>query len=316
MRLLFIICSFLILPAVALADCEIRLLESCRIKTPEITLGDISVVKVADSNLKERLQGLVLADSPNIGQKRVISSYRVRSLLSQEGLEDVKVLGLHSTVNLESRAVSQQEIQDILDAWIAQQASSGADLDVRFLSLADGWELPLFEGMEIRVRDGQNLRSGMNSVVICAELDGRVLSTERCRLRASLSQEVPILVRDIARGESISEQDLQMKRMDLGDLAPNSLKNVDEIAGLVAKRNLKSGKPVSAQQIDQPVIIPKGSLVRVLIQNGNIRMSLAGARALRDGKRGEMISLSNPMNQKGPITAKVVRPGLALVELK
>ena len=76
---------------------------------------------------------------------------------------------------------------------------------------------------------------------------------------------------------------------------------------------LRPHLPIRASQIRRPLLVPKGSLVTVLLQLKYMRLTIQG-RALEEGSRGEVIRIKNSQSKQvveatviGPSKVRVVR---------
>ncbi len=119
--------------------------------------------------------------------------------------------------------------------------------------------------------------------------------------------EVPVPVRRIMRGETITERDIEMIDMRAASLAGQSIVDPSMLIGLSAKRTLRTGAPVASNSIEPPVLIKKGSLVTVRAWSANMVLT-ARAKAMQSGGMNDVVRVMN-MHSNRVIEAVVTGPG-------
>lgn len=119
--------------------------------------------------------------------------------------------------------------------------------------------------------------------------------------------EVPVPVRRIMRGETITERDIEIIDMRAGGLAGQSIVDPSILIGQAAKRTLRTGVPVASNSIEPPVLIKKGSLVTVRARSTNMVLT-ARAKAMQSGGMNDVIRVMN-MHSNRVIEAVVIGPG-------
>ncbi len=114
-------------------------------------------------------------------------------------------------------------------------------------------------------------------------------------------------VRNIARGDIISADDLATKTVPNGNLFSGVADSVDQLAGKQARRFLRLGQPVRIDDVRAPILVTKGSTVTMTFHAPGITLTAVG-KAMSEGGRGEMVTVLNPVSYR-QITATVTGPG-------
>ena len=83
-----------------------------------------------------------------------------------------------------------------------------------------------------------------------------------------------------------------------------------------ARRSIKQGAVLTAKDLTPRTLVERGSFNRIIILNGKVKMVVSGAQALENGREGEFILFTNPLNKYDRLKAKVMRSGLAMIKLK
>lgn len=107
--------------------------------------------------------------------------------------------------------------------------------------------------------------------------------------------QVLVLVRDVARGDVISADDL-----DWADAAAARLRGIDQldaVAGMEARRSLRAGQPVLATDIRAPAVIRKGDPVKLVYATGGVRISVDGV-AQNEAAMGEGVRILNTYSRR------------------
>ena len=114
-------------------------------------------------------------------------------------------------------------------------------------------------------------------------------------------------VRNIARGDIISADDLATKTVPNGNLFSGVADSVDQLAGKQARRFLRLGQPVRIDDVRAQILVTKGSTVTMTFHAPGITLTAVGKAMSEDG-RGEMVTVLNPVSYR-QITATVTGPG-------
>lgn len=127
---------------------------------------------------------------------------------------------------------------------------------------------------------------------------------------------VPIATHRMRRGEVIRKGDIEMIDVRANNLRPGTIIYSDQLIGMAAKRVIRPRVPIRTSQIRRPLLVPKGSLVTILLQTSFMRLTVLG-RALDEGSKGEVVRVKNSHSKQmveatviGPGRVSVNRPGL------
>lgn len=294
----------------------IRLIDNIAVRAPLITLGEISSIETKDPVLKKHLINLVIEEVPRVGSSKVISSFRIKAILKREGISGVVVYGIQSTVMTETRKIFQKELKEIVLDWVQGKVDQGVEVDVEFIRLPHVWLVPYGDDLSIQIDSRGNIRLGGGvSLKVRALIGESIASSAYVRIKASYFREVPVMVRPLKRGGVLTKEYVEFRRADITRASGMEVKDGREVFSMVAKKDLRVGDLLSISDFEKPVLIERGSLNRLLVTNGAIKMSVIGAEALQHGKLGDLIIFSNPMNRKETLKARVMRKGLARIDL-
>jgi flagellar basal body P-ring formation protein FlgA len=94
-------------------------------------------------------------------------------------------------------------------------------------------------------------------------------------------------------------------------LQKNSILAAEDIIGLTPRRTLRPGVPISAADIQRPVMVSKGEIVIIALQTPQMLLSARG-QALTNGSKGDAIRVAN-IQSRQIVEAVVTGPGQVAV---
>jgi flagella basal body P-ring formation protein FlgA len=128
---------------------------------------------------------------------------------------------------------------------------------------------------------------------------------------ASTEIDVAVLKTDVARGELIAESDLEYKAIPQIRANASIVRAITDVAGMEARRALKAGELIRANDLKRPTLVAKGSTVTMLFDAPGMRLSAIG-RALAEGAEGDTITVLNPTSYR-KVEAVVIKAGTVRV---
>lgn len=120
---------------------------------------------------------------------------------------------------------------------------------------------------------------------------------------------VRILVpdRNIARGDVLSQADLIYETVAPVRASGGVATAMNQLAGKQARRFLRAGEPVLADDVRAPILVTKGSTVTMTFTAPGITLTAIG-KAMSEGGMGETVTVLNPVSYR-QISATVIGPG-------
>jgi flagella basal body P-ring formation protein FlgA len=117
---------------------------------------------------------------------------------------------------------------------------------------------------------------------------------------------IVVPARDIARGTTISQEDLATKTVD-GNVLSGTVTSANDIVGMQTRRLLHAGESVRLEDVRRPTLVAKGSTVTMIFEAPGITLTAAG-RAMSEGGLGETVTVQNPVSFR-QVSAVVMGPG-------
>jgi flagella basal body P-ring formation protein FlgA len=113
---------------------------------------------------------------------------------------------------------------------------------------------------------------------------------------ATSEGQVLILVRDVARGQVIAAADIEWADATTAR-ARADFPNGDAAVGMEARRQLKAGTPVLANDLKTPSVIRKGDPVKLVYSTGGVHLSVDGV-AQNEAALGEPVRVLNTYSKR------------------
>lgn len=109
--------------------------------------------------------------------------------------------------------------------------------------------------------------------------------------------EVLILIRDVARGQRLTEDDLDWADASSVRAVRNGPADMALAVGMETKRPLKAGQPLQGGDLKAPSVIRKGEPVRLVYARPGLRLSVEGL-AQNDAGKGESVRVLNSYSKR------------------
>ena len=307
----------ILLLASALLSVTITLPEKAQVRGNDVTLGEIAAIRGAEPADAERIQALALGYSPAPGYARVFTREQVASQLHTllpateftfAGAERCRVEAELELVRGSAiRTAADEALRALLTGRDATASSEGTVADL---------QVPKAEAkIELRAAaEHRDLRSGSWSIPVQVWVDGALYQTTYASYRVDLFETVPVLVRDVRRGEVVAVEAIAMNRVKLsGDIGGEPL-SASVIPGAMALRDLSIGTVLTSRDVKCPDLVKRGDVVQLSITKGGIT-ARSSAIAAQDGVLGARIRVTTSSDTKRELVAIVVGKNSVQVDL-
>jgi len=159
-------------------------------------------------------------------------------------------------------------------------------------ALADGVDAEVTLDPAVRMPDcGQPLqgrRTGSGTVEVSCPSGWRLYVP----VRVHRSQQVLVLARGVAAGETIGGDMLSVQRRDSSRIAGAALEEPADAVGRAARRTLMAGSVLTAGDLVAARLVRRGDTISLVSRQAGIEVRMAG-RALGDAGERERISVEN-----------------------
>src|SRR6185312_8995028 len=118
---------------------------------------------------------------------------------------------------------------------------------------------------------------------------------------------VVVPAHDIARGDTIGENDLTFATVDGDALMSGVPTKMEEVKGMQARRVLSAGRPFRADDVRRPVVVTRGQTVTMQFAAPGVELTAMG-RAMSEGGVGDTVTVQNPASYR-MVSGVVIAPG-------
>ena len=277
-------------------EIQVDVLASASVRGTTIRLGEIATLDCPDPTLARQLAAFEVGYSPAPGYSRFLGREQIASELAR----------VFPTLKVSVKGESGCRIEPLVEEITAERVDAtaraslaelfhGMDVELAPAAPLAGLRIPLGEGpavLRTALRD-KTLKAGSRAVPVEVVVDGAVYQTIWSTWNVKVWQALPVLARDIHRGEALAAAHFEARRVELGANQADEPLSIEVVLGALAIRELAAGSVVTEHDIERPRVLSKGDLVHLEVQRGAIRASTIVV-AQQDGRLGERIRVMQP----------------------
>lgn len=275
-----------------------------------------NVVRLGDlfSGLSAAQADIVVAHAPAPGDQVVFDQTRLTQVAAVHGVAWQPLPGGLSQVAV-SRAAEMVSTVVITRAIAEALRAHGmpADADVELTSAVRGVPVAFGSTNPVGVSDVMlDPRSGRFTATL--ELPAGDPRATRLRVAgfAHAMVEVPVVTRSLGRDVVISEADLDWQRVRADRLPAGAVTEASQVVGMAARRALRAGEPLRAQDLARPIAVSRNDLVTMVVRNSFMTLTSRG-HALEAGSVGDVVRVRNDRSNK-VVMARIIDNRTVVVE--
>lgn len=281
-----------------------------------IELGEIAVISGVEPGVIANLEAIDLGYAPSPGYTRLLFAEKIGQsvALAYPGL-DFTITG-SPTCKVEplTRTVEgSQLVQVARDA--VTTAARDARITASLLEAVADVKVPA-GSQEPVIRAALNqsqVTSGVQSVTVRIEVDGRPQATRQVQFRVQVWQTVDVLKRAVRAGDVITPDMIEQREVIVPGHQQGGALTRSMLVGAAAARNLEPGRAVLEIDVHRPLAIEAQASILVEVRSGSIR-ARAAAVALQGGAIGERIRI-RVVDSDHEMTAVIQSRSLVVVDL-
>lgn len=280
-----ILAIFLVTSSLGIAH-AVGLRGSVVIEAEMVRLGDLFTV---DGDLADT----VVATAPLPGRREIYGTMRLVSIAYQHKLQwSPQSRYDRVLVERSGRAIDRNEIEErVKEALIA--AGMPRDRKIVLATRRLSLYVPTGSTAPLRVQHAR-LQTGTSRFTAIVEVPTGPVSVQRIQVRgkALTMVDVPVLARQMRRGDVIGENDLVTVAMTTDALKRDTILDRDEIVGKTPRRLLRDGVPLRPNDLRRPVVVARGALVMLVVKTKHMLLTARG-RALHNAAKGDVVKVIN-----------------------
>jgi len=282
----------------ATAPVRITLHDEAIVEGPTIVLGDLASVSGGGS---ESLASIEINPSPVPGNSRNLTAALIEARIRNAGLEpesfEVRGPRVIKTTRMH-QVVGRARIEEELESHILLEMPWDPGLAIIELMVPDQ-EITLPPGT-VEIAWQTNPRYdylGLGAFKADILVDGERQRSVLCRATIEAYGEVAVAVDQITRGQLIGPSHIRMERQALSSLPQGAYRDAGDVYGLVARTTILPGQVITQRRVEQRTLVRRRQIVSVESRVGALVVTTE-ARAMSDGKAGDVIELMNTDSQQ------------------
>ena len=294
---------------------EINIKGQITVQGHQVYLGDIATFRPAGDRRVPQLRQVEVVTAPAPGNvfqlKRRFLTYKLTSAIGeQEGIH----LKVPATLRVHRSAqfVSRSRLEEIFREFVLEDSPWSPD-KVRFerIQAPQGIALPEGELSWKVMGRGSRRHSGNIPAVVYFYVDGKEIRKVPVSGRVSITQAIVRAAGRIRSGQIIGHEDVVLAENGHHKIHEDVFSRIDAVIGKKARRNIRSGQPITGRMIEDPPMVKKGNRVLLKAENAYIKVTALG-KVLQDGHIGDEVRVLNTTSGK-EVLAVVEGPGLVRV---
>ena len=145
-----------------------------------------------------------------------------------------------------------------------------------------------------RLRVAQSARggAGVQSFLIVAHVGAKEEARFWVKAEVRVYDQVVVAARPIGRQETLSAKDLRLERREITSRTAQFFTRLDDVAGKQSTRSIQSDDVITANAIERPTLLKRGSPITLVFDSGSLRVETQGV-AEEGGRMGDLIQVKN-----------------------
>jgi flagella basal body P-ring formation protein FlgA len=291
---------------------------TAQIEAEQILLGKIARIEGSDPDLVQRLRGVVVGRSPLPGRTRTIDGGVVSRRLKQNKIDpDQLALNIPPRIKIQRRfiEIKRDKIQSLVADYISRNIINDLD-DARIQEIQVNEDLKLPVGrITYRIEPSRNNeRMGKIPVNVNFEVNGKFYKRAWAVAVVEIFTDVVVTKRPLGRHKPITEDDIEIHRMDLSRLPSDVITDPAAILGQRTRRAIGSSTVLRANLVEFPPVLKRGDVVVIIAETAGLKITTLG-QAKKKGRLGDRIPVVN-FDSRKVLYARVLDSNTVKVELK
>ena len=300
----------------AAAATRIHVSTMTQIDGAQILLGKIAKIEGNDPLLLKRINGVVIGRSPLPGRRREIEPSLIKRRLKQNKIDpDQLVLQIPAQVFVERSfiEISRDKIKFLVSEYISNNLINNlSDARIKDIRVSENLKLPGGRITYTVKPPRSNDMAGKIPFTVNFEVNGKFYKRVWATATVEIFTNVVVTKKPLGRHKPITEDDIEMKKMDLAKLPSNVITDPELILGQRTRRAIGSHTVLRSNLVEFPPLLKRGDVVMILAETGGIKITALG-QVKKKGRLGERIPVMN-FDSKKVLYARVLDSNTVKVE--
>lgn len=271
-----------------------------RIKPEATVRGETMTLADFVENAPEKWANIPVGQAPRPGRASSVEISWLKTRALDAGRGETFIFPPSVTVNRPGRTITREEIEN--EIMTAALNRYGRDMNLAFESVNLPPQVPEGEtAYSVRLPRGNFPTK--TTIWVDVTVDGKIEGRASARVESKPDENAlsVVLVRPVKKGDLLRREDLALAP---GRERPGAVSDIEDAMGKVALRSFAAGASLQEDQLGEPTLVEKGSVVRLVAKIGRVTATTAG-RAVQSGAAGDMVGVENLTS--GQIVHGIVR---------
>lgn len=301
---------------VAAAGIKISVSPSTMLDGDSVYLGKIAEIEGGDPLLVDRLKSLYIGRAPLPGNTLEFEASDLDRRLKQNGFDPADlVLQIPPKVVVKRSVIvmSREKMKALVSDYITRNLLVDLpDARIKDIRVAEEIELP--DGrITYTVSPTRNAESmGIIQFTINFDVNGKSYKRVWAAATVEVFSDVVVTKKPLGRYKPITEDDIEVQRMDLANLPSDVLSDPETVLGKRTKRAIAAQTVLRPDLIEFPPLVKRGDVVVIIAETKGLKVTALG-EVKKKGRIGERIPVTN-YDSKKIIYARVVDANTVKVE--
>ena len=296
---------------------QVDVAKMSQIDGERILLGQIAKIEGNDPQLIARLSGLVIGRSPLPGKTREIEANLVKRRLKQYRI-NLDQLALHIPspvlITRSSIEITQEKIIALVSDYISKNLINNVpDARVKEIRVAEGVTLPGGRISYSVKPSGRSVMVGKVPFTVNFDINGKFYKRIWATAKIEVFSNVVVTKKPLGRHKPITEDDIEIQKMDLAELPSNVITDAELVLGQRTRRAIGSKTVLRSNLIEFPPLVKRGDVVVIIAESAGLKITALG-QVKKKGRLGDRIPVIN-FDSKKVLYARVVDSNTVKVDL-
>ncbi|WP_110954133.1 flagellar basal body P-ring formation chaperone FlgA [Anaerosinus massiliensis] len=286
---------------------EVNTYDTVEIVGPDILLGDIAVISGDNLDRVAALKSLKIGNAASPGNSVVFTNELLGMRLSAAGGDYTDItwqIKQPVIVTTKAQSISADMLIAFAEDYIKEQIGTAKIFHIDHMSIPNAVIAP--DGnLSFRVDLPYGIRyNAPTNAIVNIYINDYLYNKSNIRFKVRSYEKVVVINRTLPRKYILTKEDVRLENSDTSKLEPGYITDIDQVIGLVTKRVLQDGTPLSKNMLEKPVIIKRMAMVNIVSNINGIVVKVDG-QALQDGREGSFIRVKN-VNSNKIVSGKVI----------
>jgi flagella basal body P-ring formation protein FlgA len=280
---------------------RIRILPNVQVNDENILLGRIAAIESHDPLLVQKLSDIVVAKAPLPGRARTLEN-QVFILRLKQNRIDLSQLALHIpakvVITRNYIEISREKIKLLVTDYIQTNIfNDHADGSIKDIQVVDNLQLPngriTFKVVPPRNRE----LLGKIPFTVHFDVNGKFYKRVWVTATIEVLAEVVTTKKPLGRHKPITEDDIELLKMDLAKLPSGVITDPEAVLGKRTKRAIGAKTALRADLVEFPPLVKRGDVVVIIAESSGLKITALG-QVKKKGRLGERIPVMNYDSKK------------------